>query len=41
VCTELSQRTGLPWDFLASARQMQRLHREHDRALALPVLAGA
>jgi radical SAM superfamily enzyme YgiQ (UPF0313 family) len=39
VCTELSQQAGLPWDFLASERQMQRLHREHDRALALPVLA--
>ena len=40
VCTELSQQAGLPWDFLASERQMQRLHREHDRALALPVLAS-
>jgi hypothetical protein len=39
VCTELSQQAGLPWDFLANERQMQRLHREHDRALALPVLA--
>jgi hypothetical protein len=39
VCTELSQQARLPWDFLASERQMQRLHREHDRALALPVLA--
>jgi len=36
VCTELPQTSSLPWDFLASARQMQRLHREHDRALALP-----
>jgi radical SAM superfamily enzyme YgiQ (UPF0313 family) len=36
VCTKLSQQAGLPWDFLASERQMQRLHREHDRALALP-----
>ena len=35
VCTDLSQQAGLPWDFLASERQMQRLHREHDRALAL------
>ena len=48
VCTDLSQQAGLPWDFLASERQMQRLHREHDRALALrpealalPVLAGS
>ncbi len=40
VCTELSQQASLPWDFLASERQMQRLHREHDRALALPVLAA-
>jgi radical SAM superfamily enzyme YgiQ (UPF0313 family) len=41
VCTELSQQASLPWDFLASERQMQRLHREHDRALALPVLAAS
>jgi len=41
VCTELSQQARLPWDFLASERQMQRLHREHDRALALPVLAAS
>jgi radical SAM superfamily enzyme YgiQ (UPF0313 family) len=40
VCTELSQQASLPWDFLANERQMQRLHREHDRALALPVLAA-
>jgi len=33
VCTELSQQASQPWDFLASARQKQRLHREHDRAL--------
>jgi len=39
VGTELSQQARLPWDFLASERQIQRLHREHDRALALPVLA--
>ena len=36
VCTELSQQAGRPWDFLASERQIQRLHREHDRALAVP-----
>ena len=41
VCTEFSQQARLPWDFLASERQMQRLHREHDRALALPVLAAS
>ena len=41
VCTELSQQARLPWDFLASERQMQRLHREHDRALALPVLTAS
>ena len=41
VCTELSQQAELPWDFLASERQMQRLHREHNRALALPVLAAS
>ena len=40
VCTELSQQSSLPWDFLANERQMQRLHREHDRALALPILAA-
>jgi hypothetical protein len=41
VCTEISQQARLPWDFLASERQMQRLHREHDRALALPVLTAS
>ena len=41
VCTKLSQQAGLPWDFLASERQMQRLHREHDRALALPIVAAS
>jgi len=40
VCTELSQQASLPWNFLASERQMQRLHREHDRALAVPVVAA-
>jgi radical SAM superfamily enzyme YgiQ (UPF0313 family) len=39
VCTELSQQASLPWDFLASERQMQRLHREHERALAVPIAA--
>ena len=39
VCTELSQQASRPWDFLASERQIQRLHREHDRALAVPVLS--
>jgi len=41
VCTALSQQASLPWDFLASERQMQRLHREHTRALALPVLTAS
>jgi radical SAM superfamily enzyme YgiQ (UPF0313 family) len=36
VCTEMPQEASLPWDFLATERHMQRLHREHDRALALP-----
>jgi radical SAM superfamily enzyme YgiQ (UPF0313 family) len=40
VCTELSQQARLPWEFLESTRQIQRLHREHDRALALPVLTA-
>jgi radical SAM superfamily enzyme YgiQ (UPF0313 family) len=39
VCTELSQQASLPWDFLANERQMQRLHREHARALTVPALA--
>ncbi len=30
--------TPLVWDFLAGDRQRQRLHREHDRALALPLV---
>jgi len=33
VCTPLAEATGLPWDFLADDRQLQRLHREHTRAL--------
>lgn len=33
VCTPLAEATGLPWDFLADDRQLQRLHREHARAL--------
>ena len=41
MCTEAIPQAGLPWDFLASERQMQRLHREHDRALAVPVLAAS
>lgn len=40
VCTDLSQQAPLPWEFLETPRQIQRLHREHDRALALPVLAA-
>ncbi len=30
--------TPLAWDFLARDRQRQRLHREHDRALALSLV---
>jgi radical SAM superfamily enzyme YgiQ (UPF0313 family) len=37
VCTPLAEDVELPWNFLADARQQQRLHREHGRALALPV----
>jgi radical SAM superfamily enzyme YgiQ (UPF0313 family) len=37
VCTPLAEDRGLPWDFLADERQLQRLHREHTRALAVPV----
>jgi radical SAM superfamily enzyme YgiQ (UPF0313 family) len=37
VCTPLAEDIDLPWDFLANARQLQRLHREHARALAVPV----
>jgi radical SAM superfamily enzyme YgiQ (UPF0313 family) len=36
VCTPLAIETSLPWDFLASERHLQRLYREHERALALP-----
>jgi radical SAM superfamily enzyme YgiQ (UPF0313 family) len=36
VCTPLATATALPWDFLASERQLQRLHRERERALVLP-----
>jgi radical SAM superfamily enzyme YgiQ (UPF0313 family) len=37
VCTPLAEEVELPWSFLANARQQQRLHREHARALTLPV----
>jgi radical SAM superfamily enzyme YgiQ (UPF0313 family) len=37
VCTPLPEDTVLPWDFLANARQLHRLQREHQRALAVPV----
>jgi radical SAM superfamily enzyme YgiQ (UPF0313 family) len=33
VCTPLAEEAKLPWDFLASERQHQRLRREHARAL--------
>jgi hypothetical protein len=32
----LGENLGLPWDFLADERQLQRLHREHTQALAIP-----
>ena len=35
VCQPLSRDVILPWDFLETDRQRQRLHREHDRALAV------
>jgi radical SAM superfamily enzyme YgiQ (UPF0313 family) len=38
VCTPLAEETVLPWDFLASERQLQRLQREHHRALAVPMV---
>ncbi len=41
VCTSLDEEAGLPWDFLANDRQRQRLHREHGRALALPVISDS
>lgn len=37
VCTELGRDIPLPWEFLETERQLQRLHREHDRAFAEPV----
>jgi radical SAM superfamily enzyme YgiQ (UPF0313 family) len=37
VCTPLPEEVDLPWNFLADARQQQRLHREHARALTLPI----
>jgi radical SAM superfamily enzyme YgiQ (UPF0313 family) len=36
VCTPLAEDVELPWNFLADARQQQRLHREHARALTVP-----
>lgn len=41
VCTALPQESPLPWDFLETPRQQQRLHREHDRALVLPVVGAS
>jgi radical SAM superfamily enzyme YgiQ (UPF0313 family) len=35
VCTPLPQDSPLTWEFLESERQIQRLHREHDRALGV------
>jgi radical SAM superfamily enzyme YgiQ (UPF0313 family) len=40
VCTPLATQGNLSWDFLASDRQRQRLHREHERALAVPAGGG-
>jgi radical SAM superfamily enzyme YgiQ (UPF0313 family) len=37
VCTPLADDSDLPWDFLANPRQLQRLHREHARALDVSV----
>lgn len=34
VSTPLAEEQALPWSFLADERQLQRLHREHARALA-------
>lgn len=39
VGTTLTEDADLPWDFLGSERQQARLHREHDRAFALPVIS--
>ena len=39
VCTPLAEDVGLPWEFLEDERQIQRLHREHTRALAVPAEA--
>ena len=35
VCQPMARDAILPWDFLETDRQRQRLHREHDRALAV------
>jgi radical SAM superfamily enzyme YgiQ (UPF0313 family) len=37
VGQSLDTEVPLAWDFLAAHRQRQRLHREHERALALPL----
>lgn len=37
ICQPLSRQAILPWDFLETDRQRQRLHREHERAMAVPV----
>ena len=34
ACQPLSRDVILPWDFLETDRQRQRLHREHGRAMA-------
>jgi radical SAM superfamily enzyme YgiQ (UPF0313 family) len=40
VCTPLADDAELPWHFLVSERQQQRLHREHTRALTPAALPG-
>lgn len=41
VCTPLPQEPALPWAFLETPRQQQRLHREHHRALPVLTADGA
>jgi len=41
VCTPLDTDASLAWDFLENDRQRQRLHREHGRALDLPVVTAS
>ena len=41
VCTPLDTDELLAWDFLETDRQRHRLHREHGRALDLPVVTAS